>query len=259
MFKKALKKRQKMDSLKKHFPDLQGKRCLLITCGDNNGAMNYHIRQWGGSWVWAELEASNLHVIKELLEEPVVQLDPRTGQLPFLTASFDCVLTIDCHEHLTNPATLNEELWRITKPGGKIVVTVPNGNRRKLAVRIKEMVGMTPKTYGHLVIGYEIPALQKMLEDAGFKSHATASYSKFFTEMIELGINVLYVKILAKRHKVIAAEGTIAPTTKEQLNSISKSYKLYNLIYPLLWGVSQLDRLLFFITGYAVIVEARKS
>jgi hypothetical protein len=76
--------------------------------------------------------------------------------------------------------------------------------------------------------------------------------------MIELGINFVYVKILASKGTVVADEGTIAPTTQEQFNSVNKTYKIYSIMFPFLWTVSQLDRLLHFNTGYAVIVEAHK-
>src|SRR5918995_3366517 len=78
MLDRALKKRQKLAALKKHLKDLPGNRCLLLTCGDNNGAMNYRIREWGGEWVWAELEDSNIVEMKTLLQEPVVKLDKTT-------------------------------------------------------------------------------------------------------------------------------------------------------------------------------------
>jgi hypothetical protein len=117
---------------------------------------------------------------------------------------------------------------------------------------------MTQSEYGHVVIGYEIPALRSMLQKVGLKPHSSSSYSKFFTEMIELGINFMYVKILARKGKVVVDEGTIAPTSQEQFNSVNKTYKIYSIMFPFLWTVSQLDKLLHFSTGYAVIVEARK-
>lgn len=258
MFDKALKKKQKLETLRRHLQDVSEKQCLLVTCGDNNGAMNYRIREWGGQWTWAELEETNIPEIETLLKESVVNIDSSNCKFPFPEASFDCVLTIDCHEHLANASTLNEELYRVTKPGGKVVVTVPNGDQRKLVVRIKHLLGMTKKEYGHVVIGYQVLELRMMLEKAGLKTGAASSYSKFFTEMVELGINFIYVKVLAKRGKVKIAQGAIAPTTEDQLRSVAKTFKLYSRIYPFLKAISQLDALLPFTTGYAVVVEAKR-
>ncbi|MCZ6800752.1 MAG: hypothetical protein O7F12_09715, partial [Nitrospirae bacterium] len=75
-------------------------------------------------------------------------------------------------------------------------------------------------------------------------------------EMLELVLNFIYVKVLAKKSKVKVEEGVIAPTTKGQLDSVRKSYLIYSLAYPFFFAISQLDWLLYFTRGYAVIVEA---
>ena len=259
MFDKTLKKKMKIEHLKAHLGPLQGKKCFMVTCGDNNGAMNYHLRDAGGKWIWADFEETGVNQIEELLKEPVTQLDKNRCKIPFSDESFDCVVVIDCHEHLPDPLAFTRELWRITKKGGKIVVSVPNGDERMLAIRIKNLVGMTKEKYGHLVTGYDIPELNEILQKANLTPVASSSYSKFFTEMLELIINFAYVMILSKRGDVNIEEGTIAPSTKDQLKSVEKSYRLYRLIYPFFWLLSSLDSLLFFTKGYAVVVEATRE
>ena len=54
MFKRSLKKQQKLQALLDIMGDVSGQRCLLVTCGDNNGALNWHFRTHGGEWSWAE-------------------------------------------------------------------------------------------------------------------------------------------------------------------------------------------------------------
>ena len=56
LFSKTLKKKMKISALKKLIDDTTGLSCLLITCGDNNGVLNYCIRETGGRWYWADLE-----------------------------------------------------------------------------------------------------------------------------------------------------------------------------------------------------------
>ena len=42
MFNKSLKKKMRFKVLKKHLGEIgENEKCLLVTCGDNNGAMNY--------------------------------------------------------------------------------------------------------------------------------------------------------------------------------------------------------------------------
>lgn len=258
MFRKSLKKQLKVRALGKHFGELDGKQCLLLTCGDNNGATNYYLRQMGGAWTWGDLEDTCIEEMQELLQEKVHLLDQQEAKLPFPDQCFDLVVSIDVHEHLGDPLPVTRELYRVVKDTGSVVVTTPNGNEKKLAVRIKHLIGMTAQAYGHVRVGFDIPELEQLLAVAHLSPQRSSSYSKFFTELLELAINFAYVKILSKKSKAKVEEGTIAPTTSEQLRSVQKSYRLYSLVYPFFWAVSQLDRLLFFNRGYAVIVEAKR-
>ncbi len=257
MFDKSLKKQLKVRGLKKHFGPLDGKKCLLVTCGDNNGATNYHIREAGGEWTWGDFEDNAISEIEQLIGEKVHLFDKDTGKIDMPDKSFDLVVTIDVHEHLSDPLPVTKELRRIVKDNGKVVVTTPNGDETKLAVRIKHLLGMSAKEYGHVRIGFDVPDLEEVLSLGGFQPGRSSSYSKFFTEMLELVINFAYVKVLSKKSKAKVEEGQIAPTTEDQLKSVQKSYKIYSLVYPFFWTISQLDALLFFKRGYAVIVEAK--
>jgi 2-polyprenyl-3-methyl-5-hydroxy-6-metoxy-1,4-benzoquinol methylase len=256
MFDKTLKKKMKIAGLAKHLGDLRGKRCFMVSCGDNNGALNWKLRELGGEWTWAEFEEGSIPPIEELLGEPVARVDRATCRMPARDREFDRVVVIDTHEHLENPVLLTKELARITKPDGRIVVSVPNGDERMLAVRIKNLVGMTKEKYGHLVTGYDVPAMSRILREAGLVPGPSSSYSKFFTEMLELGINFVYVMFASKKGDVEVAEGTIAPTTKAQVRSVEKQLRLYGLVYPIFRLVSALDALLWWANGYAILVEA---
>ncbi len=258
MFSRSLKKKMKVAALLRHFPDLAGKKCLLVTCGDNNGAINYHLRERGGKWTWADFEAHGIAGMEELLGEKIVSLDKTSGSLPFADGVFDLVVSIDVHEHLADPQPVTSELARVTKAGGTVIVTTPNGNEKKIAVRIKNAIGMDAQSYGHVRVGFDVPDLRLLTDAAGLTFRRHSSYSRFFTEMLELAINFLYVKVLSRKSEAKVEEGTIAPVSKDQLRSVQKSYRIYALIYPVFWLVSRLDYLVWFTRGYAVVVEAGK-
>jgi hypothetical protein len=197
----------------------------------------------------------------QLLGEPVVHCD--TNRLDFADNTFDAVVVIDVHEHLTETAPLNRELFRIVRPGGRAIITTPNGDLRKLAVRIKDRVGMTKDTYGHVRVGYTIAELSQMLGDAGFRPGKSGSYSQFPTEMLELGINLAYVKLLSRRGSSATngehAAGPISPSSAEQVRKVEKTLKIYSAIYPFCRMISSLDVLFApFSTGYAVAVVGEK-
>ncbi|MGQ9560884.1 MAG: methyltransferase domain-containing protein [Candidatus Oleimicrobiaceae bacterium] len=255
MFRRSLKKRAKMQTLLRMLPDLHGKRCMDITCGDNTGSLNYYFRAHGGWWVSADLEGRNLPVMMSLLHGRVLHLDERHFSFP--DNCFDVVVSIDCLEHLEDEEPFLAELYRVTKPGGTAIVTVPNGDRRLAANKLKNLIGMTPEKYGHVRPGYTHQQLAEKVKAAGFRVSGRAGYSRFFMESLELAINALYVLVMNK-DKAQAPDGVIAPTSQEELKSHGLSYKLYGLLYPLLWLISRLDYLLFWGGHYAVAVRAIK-
>jgi SAM-dependent methyltransferase len=272
MFRKGLKKRLRLKVLKRLLQPISAEeRCLLLTCGDNNGAMNYFLRELGGRWSWADLEDTSIPEMSELLGEPVAHA--AEDNLLFDDTSFDRIVVIDVHEHVDDPRIVTRELARILKPGAQLIITTPNGDETRLAVRIKSMVGMSVETYGHTRVGLTSGQIEELMIAAGVRPVATTSFSRFFTEMLELSINFLYVKVLRKDdrarqpEKHAAADNSerhqdhaeIAPATAEQLRKVKNSYRIYSIIFPVYWLISQLDHLLFFREGYCVVVVGQSE
>jgi SAM-dependent methyltransferase len=255
LLSKSLKKQQKMALLQRQIDSLPGTKRLLITHGDNNGAMNYRFRVRGGEWSWMEMEEDAIPAIQELLQEPVLHGSP--DSLPFEDDSFDVVVSLDVQEHLSDPVTFLKEVARITRPLGHVLVTTPNGDRWKPVSVLRRAIGMTKEKYGHHVYGYNIREHEGMLNQVGLIPTGSGSYSGFFTELIELAINFAYTTLLS-RGRTKREPGEIAPNSPEKLKAVEKQYRVYALVYPLLLTLSKLDRLFPFGTGYAVSVIARR-
>jgi SAM-dependent methyltransferase len=258
LFQKTLKKKLRLKALARHLGTIGAEeRCILITCGDNNGAMNYYLRGLGGRWTWADLERKSLGEMSEFLGEEVKLVAPEA--LPYDDRSFDRVVIIDVHEHLLDPRPFTRELRRITADKGRLLITAPCGDRRRWANRLKESAGMTKEKYGHYREGYLPSEMRALMAEAQIRPTAESTFSKFFTELLELEINTLYVRVLAKKSRAKVEEGTIAPATRDQVKSVEKIIKLYALVYPFFWLVSRLDSLLFFSEGYVGIVEGQRQ
>lgn len=257
MYRKSLKKRQKVEMIAEMIGPLRDEWCLLLTAGDNNGAINHELRALGGRWAWAELDADGVPAMEAFLGETVHAA--HADALPFPDALFERVVVIDVHEHLSDPRTLNAEIARVLAPGGLAIVTTPNGDERLPVVRLKRWVGMSPRVYGHVVQGFTTGELGEMMRASGLHVVGRGAYSRFFTELAELAINFAYVKILArrKRHPAVR-EGTIAPSSESQLRAVEKTYRAYAAVYPLVRAFSALDALVPGEGGYAVAVAARK-
>ena len=255
MFERSLKKRLKLAALLEQIGNVDGQACLLLTCGDNNGALNWHFRAQGGHWTWGDVAGENLRELSQLLDEPVHRIPE--DRFPFADGQFDCVVSIDVLEHLAEDQGFLRELGRVLRPRGRAVVTVPNGDPRLLANRIKWRVGMLPAVYGHLRAGYTLAQLRDAVARAGLSPIGGGGYSGFFTEAVELLINFGYVFGLSRRRGPIRP-GSIAPRSSLELQTHGAAYRLYRLAFPLLRLISRLDRLLPSRGNYAVIAAAVK-
>ena len=258
MFSKTLKKQQKLRLLLDQAGNIVDLDCLLVTNGDNNGALNHHFRAAGGRWTWVENEDDHIAEMEGLLGDPVLLGEP--DHIPAADEAFDLVISIDVHEHLDDCTPFNKELFRVVRPGGRVIVTTPNGDAWKPVTALKQWIGMTKEAYGHKVIGYNVGQLNEMLEAVGLESRASGSYSHFFTEFVELVINFAYVKVLSRKKGALeVAEGVIAPSSNDQLKSVEREYRLYATAYPILRTIAAFDWPISFLTGYAVSVVVRKN
>jgi SAM-dependent methyltransferase len=256
MFRRSIKKQQKLKALLELLGDTKGKKCLLVTNGDNNGALNWYFREQGGEWTWADISGESNDQISQLLNEPVHAYGESDFQAP--DEYFDCVVSIDVLEHLEQDQPFLKELKRVLRSGGKAVVTVPNGDEKLLANRIKWKLGMTPEVYGHTRAGYTISQLSDSIYAAGLQPRESGGYSRFVTEMIELVINFGYVRVLSKKRGG-PQPGHIAPVSSGELKTHGMAYKIYSLIFPVAWAFSLLDTLFPAKTNNAVIVTAIKQ
>jgi SAM-dependent methyltransferase len=88
-------------------------------------------------------------------------------------AQFDLVVSLEVIEHLPAPVDHVREMWRVTRPGGLLILTTPSFNglsRRYLGIRWRVI---DPE---HL--GYFTPStLLRLLRDVGYKSVRVRSTS----------------------------------------------------------------------------------
>jgi hypothetical protein len=81
------------------------------------------------------------------------------------------------------------------------------------------------------------------------------TYSKFFSECIDTLITFTFG--LLKKGEATSQKGLLV--TGHDLRQYQKAFKGYALLYPIVWSVAQLDWLLYWCSGYMLIVKARKA
>ncbi|MFQ6083730.1 MAG: class I SAM-dependent methyltransferase [Candidatus Aminicenantia bacterium] len=255
IFNKSLKKKEKLKLIEQYLPIEDN--FLILDLGCAQGTLSYFLRKKGGTWISGDLDFDNLKTAKEILKKNLIQIDQE--RIPFLDNSFDLIVTLDYLEHLKEDDQCLREIYRVLKLGGKVLISTPLTGKFYLLHKLRRLLGMKPEFYGHQREGYRVKELTEKLETNKFAIINFKTYSKFFSELIELIINFIYVKFLSRRKKTTLRNGLISPSSEQELNAHQKSFKFYSLIYPILWIATQLDRLLFFKKGYASLIWAKKE
>lgn len=99
-----------------------GGRVLDVGCG--SGALLARLAGRAGHRAGIELSAQAAAEASKVADE-VVNL-PVIGPLPFAPASFDVVVCADILEHLADPAAALATVAALCRPGGAVVISVPN-------------------------------------------------------------------------------------------------------------------------------------
>ncbi|NLG71732.1 MAG: class I SAM-dependent methyltransferase [Chloroflexi bacterium] len=248
LFNKSVLKQRKLREIVDMLGPVDGQHCLDI--GGDNGVISYLLRQRGGAWKSADLDAHTVNAIRELVGPQVYQINDR--QVPFDDNEFDAVVIVDFLEHIERDDHFIAEMQRILKPGGRLIINVPH-IKNSLLRRLRQAIGQTDEKHGHLRQGYNQQTIEILLGDR-FTLEASKTYSKFFSEFIDTLI-VFSVSLLKGKKQEQSKKGLVV--TGKDLKAYQSMFRLYALIYPLVWLVSKLDALLFFRSGYMWIGRAR--
>jgi SAM-dependent methyltransferase len=246
LFRRSPLKQRKLAEIERALGPSAGLRCLDL--GSDNGVVSLLLRRRGGDWASADLTDEAVASIREQVRSDVHRVDG--ARLPFRDAEFDAVVVVDMLEHVPDEAAFVSELARVTRPGGRLVVNTPHLKQSALR-RLRHALGQTDERHGHLRPGYT-PARLRELLDAHFALEAPRSYSRFFSELLDTGINGA-LALLGKRG---SAKGVVV--TGGDLARHARLFRAYSLVYPLAWAVSRLDALIPWASGYMLIVRARR-
>jgi len=150
-------------------------RCLDVGCGDGRTAGAF-LSAHAGGYVGVDVSGAAIGAARSRGLDARQIEDP--ARLPFDDSSYDAVTCLEVLEHLVEPLAAVTEMRRVLRPGGALVVTVPNIVywRRRLdyaligrwnplgdASSIRE-----PWRDPHLRF-FTLKTLRRMIEHAGFE------------------------------------------------------------------------------------------
>ena len=143
---------------------------------------------------------------------PDILCDLNYESIPSKDKSFDVVIAGEVLEHLINPYKVVREFYRILKPNGILIVSVPNIS--SLVSRIKGLFGKLSNyscipsdidTLGRHIVDFNLNRIKDVLEKANFKieeitSNGLITNSRLITKCIPASMGeTLIVKARKKK------------------------------------------------------------
>lgn len=160
----------------RRLPDLFNSGEAVLDLGAGYGAVaNYLAHERRCRVVGLDVSEFACGIMRKKLGLSAVRADATT-MLPFKDGAFDAVFWGDNAEHLVDPLTTLLEIKRVTRPGGRIILTCPNAGSftyrwRYLVYGIiwnVEASGNPPWRWQHIRF-FNQTVLRKMIEAAGLR------------------------------------------------------------------------------------------
>jgi ubiquinone/menaquinone biosynthesis C-methylase UbiE len=96
----------------------------VLDAGGGTGRIARILREYTRQVVVADISPGMLREASS--NDSLLPVNSLAEYLPFATEYFDRVVMIDALHHVTNQAKTAQELWRVLKPGGWIVIEEPD-------------------------------------------------------------------------------------------------------------------------------------
>lgn len=154
-----------MDQISRHISPRGGLRILDIGCGP--GYTLDRLRDFG-QCVGVDYSPDAARFCQERGYSEVVVADAQA--LPVADGTFDLVVSLDVMEHLEDDATAAKEVFRVLKPGGLLVMTVPT---------FMLLWGDHDEMYLHKR-RYRLPQIRALVEGAGFQMRKLSHMEPLF-------------------------------------------------------------------------------
>jgi len=172
--------------------------------------------------------------------------------LAFEDKYFEKLLCTEVLEHVKNDKKALKEMYRVLKPNGCLVMTIPTQDG-VFGATIKNIMHVHGEGPGkHEREGYSKKEIVELFESVGFKVNKTRYTMVFFTEIF-MGITKIIYSMKTK-------EDHLDSQSDVQTVSDSLLFKILKIIFPFILTISIIDDILFnkLLKGHMIVLRAFK-
>lgn len=166
--------------------DLHDAKVLEVGCG--RGATLLHLVKHGALGTGLDYADSAIEFCRELqrnagVNDRVEFIRGDAFDLPFEPATFDVVYSIGLIEHFVDPALLLAQQFRVLKPGGCLIVQVPQKYSLYTLLK-KPLTKLGRWRYGVWETQFSETELRKLAESVGLVPEYSCGYGSFFLAVL---------------------------------------------------------------------------
>lgn len=133
---------------------------MLLDAGGGTGRVADALKTYAGGVVVADLSLDMLRQAKS--KGSLLPACSISEKLPFPNGAFDRIIMVDALHHVFNHQQTASELWRVLKPGGRIVIEEPDF--RTIAVKLVALAEKLAVMRSHFLNPAAIQALFRGVE-----------------------------------------------------------------------------------------------
>lgn len=162
---------KRLDFIVNSIKDLKKKDAYILDIGCGNGNISLALGALGYKVLGIDIDPVSIKNATALNTFKNVRFEISDANAFSINDNFDAIVCSEVLEHLDHPWELVKSIYRILKPGGILVATVPNGQGPREILVTRPMLWLHAKNLGKPIealkrlLGYSNTTLQSSNED----------------------------------------------------------------------------------------------